>query len=62
VATDQVIPVGERGFHRFDSLRLLMLRDGSEDGELGVVGRIIFRQRQRIDRRGEIFIVRQIGE
>src|SRR5262245_9389972 len=28
MAAYQMIPVGERGFHRFDRLRLLMLRDG----------------------------------
>src|SRR5215475_5192622 len=62
MAAYQVILVGERGFHRFDRLRLLILRDGGEDGESGVVRRVIFRPRQRIDQCGEIFIVRQVGE
>src|SRR5262245_31222552 len=54
MAADQVIPVVERGFHRFDRLRLLMLREGSEYGEPGIVRRVVLTSRQRGDQEREM--------
>src|SRR6266545_3105000 len=62
MAADQVIPVGERGFDRFDRLRLLMLRDGGEDGEPGVVRRVALTSRQRGDQRREMSLARLLGQ
>src|SRR5215471_12172626 len=62
MAAHQMIPVGERGFHRFDRLRLLMLRDGREDREPGVVLLVSPTLREDIDQRVEIFIALRVAE